>query len=304
MQVKIIIGTIAFMLTMIILGFAALREPHRLEKVAASELGRSIESGAQLYYANCVECHGVEGKAETCLDGTGVEIACKGRALNYRGLVCGEPSSRMEEYLWEGSKFSFIELTIAGGRSATEMPTWSQEFGGPLQPADVEHITRFIMNWEGEELCAKPPLEFPWPETFDELIAMDQDAVPAETVAAYAENEIILEMPLNYPGDAARGEELFGLEYGCTACHGNPADPAAAASTGPDLDDISVTGATRIDGYSAEQYLYESILNPSAFLAPECPNGDCADAMLGNFGERMSNNPQDLMDIMTFLFEN
>lgn len=49
MQVKVAIGTIALMLTMVILGYSVLREPTRLEHFAAAELGRSIETGANLY---------------------------------------------------------------------------------------------------------------------------------------------------------------------------------------------------------------------------------------------------------------
>ena len=61
MQVKVIIGTIAFMLSMIILGLITLFEPARMDQFAAAEVGRNIESGANIYFANCVECHGVNG---------------------------------------------------------------------------------------------------------------------------------------------------------------------------------------------------------------------------------------------------
>ena len=36
MQIKIVIGTIAFMLTMMVFGYSALREPARLERFALS----------------------------------------------------------------------------------------------------------------------------------------------------------------------------------------------------------------------------------------------------------------------------
>ena len=66
MPVKILIGTASFMLTMIILGFAALREPARLQTFTNTAEGRSIETGAATFYANCATCHGIEGKAEFC----------------------------------------------------------------------------------------------------------------------------------------------------------------------------------------------------------------------------------------------
>ena len=154
LQVKIIIGTIAFMLTMIILGFAALREPARLEAFAAAEIGRSIESGAQLFVANCVECHGVEGKAENCVNAAGEQVACKGRPLNDRSLLCGDPTNRMMALDWQGSKSALIESTLTTGRPWAGMPTWGQEFGGPLQASDLANLTQFILNWETEELCS------------------------------------------------------------------------------------------------------------------------------------------------------
>ncbi len=39
MQVKIIIGTVAFMISMMVLGYAALREPARLERFAERASG-------------------------------------------------------------------------------------------------------------------------------------------------------------------------------------------------------------------------------------------------------------------------
>jgi mono/diheme cytochrome c family protein len=64
MQVKIIIGTIAFMLTMIIMGFAALREPARMAEYTHIREGRQIEVGAKIYKDQCATCHGDEGRAE------------------------------------------------------------------------------------------------------------------------------------------------------------------------------------------------------------------------------------------------
>ena len=81
MQVKIVIGTIAFMLTMIILGFAALREPARLQEFQHAFEGRSIENGARLFSNNCATCHGVNGKAEECYDAGGNVIGCQGLPL-------------------------------------------------------------------------------------------------------------------------------------------------------------------------------------------------------------------------------
>lgn len=279
MQVKIIIGTIAFMISMMVLGYAALREPGRLERYTGARQGRQIEAGADLFNGSCATCHGVNGKAEECYDAsTGEPIGCIGLPLNYAPLLCGEPSLRMEAMNWQGAKFSFIQATIASGRYGTQMPTWSDQFGGPLRSDQIVDLTQYVLNWETEELCSQPLIVYDWQETVDEF------------KAAFPE------------GDAARGEELF-LSYGCTGCHGNLEDETSAL-VGPFLGNIAETGAERIDGYTAPDYVYESVLDPSAFISPDCPTGPCIgppSAMPGNFALRMGENPQDLADLMTFL---
>lgn len=62
---------------------------------------------------------------------------------------------------------------------------------------------------------------------------------------------------------------------GCAACHVIPGVPNAQGQVGPNLTRIGADAATRIDGYTAEDYIYESIAEPNAFTSPECPTGPC-----------------------------
>ena len=124
MQVKVVIGTIAFMLVMIILGVIALFEPARLEETTEAYAGRQIEKGAVIFNENCAECHGVEGKAQNCVTFAGEEKTCIGLPLNHIPLLCGDPSQSMNQMGWESSKEAFIRQTIAARRPPTEMPTW------------------------------------------------------------------------------------------------------------------------------------------------------------------------------------
>ena len=62
---------------------------------------------------------------------------------------------------------------------------------------------------------------------------------------------------------------------GCIACHIIPNIPGAVGQVGPDLSNIGVEGAARREGYSAEEYIRESLQDPLAFTAPECPIGPC-----------------------------
>jgi mono/diheme cytochrome c family protein len=279
MQVKVTIGTIALMLIMIVFGYAALKEPARLERYTDAELGRSIETGADLYAQNCANCHGVQGLAEECYDpGSGEQIGCIGLPLQNMLLLCEDRSQRMQALNWEGSKAAFIQSTISSGRPGTEMPTWANQFGGPMRPDQVRNVANFVLNWETETLCSGPVITFEWPESVDDYLA------------EYSE------------GDAENGKALF-VTYGCSGCHGVP-DEGIAAAVGPELTDIATVGATRVEGQTADQYIYHSILFPSDFIAPDCPNGPCTgppSAMTANFPDRMATSPQDMADIMAYL---
>ncbi|MGH2538433.1 MAG: c-type cytochrome [Candidatus Promineifilaceae bacterium] len=279
MQTKVIIGTIAFMLAMIILGFSALFEPARMAEMTAAREARIVEDGAALFQANCATCHGQDGRAEECLDAGGNPTACIGRPLNHPALLCGEPTERMAQLNWAGTLRDLIHQTIAAGRLGTAMPTWSEEFGGPMEDYQIEQVTSYVLNWEDDpELC---------PETGEDG---EEPAPPAEWP------EDVAELPA---GDAARGQALYA-DFGCVGCHGDPGQPDSNP-VGPWLGNIANVAATRVEGASAEQYIYASILNPNNFIAPICARGQpCGEpsAMPLEFGEDMS--LQDMADIVAY----
>ena len=279
MQVKVVIGTVAFMLTMIIFGYAALREPARLAHFTGAAQGRSTETGAELFANNCSNCHGVNAKAEECYDqGSGELIGCQGIPLNNKALVCGDQPERLDIMGWDGSKHDFVYTTISAGRGLV-MPTWSATFGGPLRNDQVLNLVDFVLNFESDELCNAPDEpKFPWPETAEEFLAQFPD------------------------GDAARGEELYTITYGCSGCHG-ALDDSAWAGTGPWLGAIAENAPNRIPEYSLEQYIYESVLAPGAYVVDGYADG----LMPVNFAQRMGATeemPQDLADIITYLTGN
>lgn len=281
MQIKIVIGTIAFMLAMMVLGYSALREPSRMERYSGAELGRSIESGAQIFASNCATCHGVDGTAQECYDSNGNQIACQGLPLNYNALVCGDKSQRMIDMGWIGTKADYILTTISAGRGSV-MPTWSEQFGGPMRPDQVQDVANFVLNYESDTLCAAPVITYEWPDNV-------QDFLTGPDVTG--------------PGDVAHGKELFSITYGCSACHGVP-DEGTPGLIGPSLNGIKEFGGTMVEGQDAEQYVYHSILFPSDFIAPECPTGPCAgppSVMPANFGSRLADNPQDMADLLAYL---
>jgi mono/diheme cytochrome c family protein len=155
------------------------------------------------------------------------------------------------------------------------MPTWAQEFGGPMESYQVNQVTNFVMNWgENPELCTAPtPEPVVWPDNVTELPE----------------------------GDPANGESLYSGTYACASCHG---DPTVEGSNivGPWLGNIAVDGATRVEGQSADEYIYHSVLDVNAFISPICANdAPCAEPsqMRADFANVMSQ--QDLADIIAYL---
>jgi mono/diheme cytochrome c family protein len=262
------------MLVMIILAVAALFEPARLEATTDAFLGRQVEKGASLFSQNCVECHGVDGLAQQCIDYAGEEKGCVGLPLNHAALLCGEPSERMLQVGWKSSKANFINQTISAGRPGTLMPTWSQSFGGSLEDHEVEQLTNYILNWgEDPALCGEDVIveTVEWPESWEDLPE----------------------------GDADNGPDLY-QSNGCAACHGDPSGDPALAVVGPWLGNIGNEAADRVAGQSAEQYIFESILNPNAYVVPECPNGPCSEpsVMRPDYGNVLSE--QDMADLIAY----
>ncbi len=83
---------------------------------------------------------------------------------------------------------------------------------------------------------------------------------------------------------------------GCGGCHTIPGVANAVGQVGPSLINIGNDAADRVSGQDAEAYIRESVLDPNAFIAPECPNGECpASVMPPNMGERMAEEEIDLI---------
>jgi cbb3-type cytochrome oxidase cytochrome c subunit len=66
-------------------------------------------------------------------------------------------------------------------------------------------------------------------------------------------------------GGGAQGQAVF-TSKGCTACHTLQSVPGATGEIGPDLTHVGTTAATRKPGMSADAYIRESVLTPSAFI--------------------------------------
>ncbi len=83
---------------------------------------------------------------------------------------------------------------------------------------------------------------------------------------------------------------------GCGGCHMIPGIANAVGQVGPDLSNIGNDAGSRMAGQGAVDYLRQSILEPNAYIAPSCPQGDCpASVMPPNMAERMTGQQIDLI---------
>lgn len=95
-------------------------------------------------------------------------------------------------------------------------------------------------------------------------------------------------------GDSANGEALFnsGGASGipCLTCHTLDGTPLV----GPSLDGIGERAATRVEGVSAEDYIRQSIVSPSAYIVE-----GYSDSMNKTYPESLTE--QEIDDLVAFL---
>jgi mono/diheme cytochrome c family protein len=84
---------------------------------------------------------------------------------------------------------------------------------------------------------------------------------------------------------------------GCAGCHG---EPGGAGVIGPNLGGIATRGAETVPGESAEEYIRTSIVNPGAYIVPECPTGPCQPGLMpGTYGQTLA--PEELDGLVEYL---
>lgn len=262
-----LLGALFILLSSGLLLFEGFKEEKTLEETAIEQRAVAIETGAALYIKACAECHGLDGRG-------GI-----GAPLNDPHLFDLGPEGRLAELGWSGSLQDFLVATVSGGRAVSTrpalypgkgqgfaMPAWAVEFGGPLRADEIRDLAIYIMNWEAE--------------------ANDEVTVSRDFLVPPSEDPVF-------------AGQLVYNQFGCGACH--TMEGISAGVVGPNLSQIATVAATRIDGYTAEDYIRESILMPGAYISPDCPTGPCAEpsVMPATFGEQMTEDQ--INNLLTFL---
>ncbi len=275
---KIILTVVPLIVVMGLIGYVFFNESDRMETFQEKQEAEFIEQGALVYADKCATCHGTMGKANLCYTTDGQQIGCSGRPLNTPDLLCGDPSPRLAAVEWKSTTEEYIRGITTIGRSEKGMPAYGKEFiyeeERGLSKQQIDDVTDYILNYASRDFACDPPALsiVPWSQQVSDLPA----------------------------GDPISGEQHFHVTYGCSACHGDPNFEGSSA-VGPWSGNFKHLDNRKAD-YLAADYVYESILNPSEYISPDCPAGPCAgppSAMPPSFSVRMSQ--QDLADIMAFL---
>ena len=88
------------------------------------------------------------------------------------------------------------------------------------------------------------------------------------------------------------GEQVFARVAGCSACHTIDSVAGARGQVGPDL--------SHVGGELSLQEIRQSILDPDAVIAGDCPSGPCPSGVMPqNFSAALSE--QQIDDLVSFL---
>lgn len=237
---KLTVGILSLLLiSLVFVVFVARPEAARLPDEEINFNSRSIENGALTFEANCVGCHGIQGKG----------IPGVAPALNDAQFF----TTRLTEVGYTGSLRSYIESTVTSGRPvgsgkySAKMATWGKAYGGPLRPDQISDVASFILNWEAAALGTGTSLT----QTVTIGPTIDETLPPVEL-----------------------GRAVFEAN-GCVGCHGDPKQ-GTPGLVGPTIAGIASRAGNEVSGMSAADYIRQSILQPSAHIVAQCPAGACA----------------------------
>lgn len=262
---KIALGILGALGCIILLGLVLATENVRMADQTDNWAAREIENGALLFANNCANCHGPDGKG---LPGVAP-------ALNSHYFFTD--TGRLIDVGYIGSLESYVRLTVAAGRPsksnsqwAQKMPTWGSQFGGPMRGDQVVEVTKYVMNFRDAAL-AQTPEEDPFQPYTDvkkpvgeQSIAVLMGAEPPAPAEAAPAAESGVRSPV----------DLYTV-MACVACHvmDQPQDAANRGPVGPNMGNLAENAAVRVDGMSAEEYIYQSITEPSAFMVEGYADG-------------------------------
>jgi mono/diheme cytochrome c family protein len=227
--------------------------------------------------------------------------------------------SRLTELGWSGTLDSFILTTLIHGRPVSgnywpnPMPAWSQLAGGPLRQDELENIVAYIKNWDKGDNWTLDDLyavnQFPiLPEDAGPIRKQLEEAIgsggkvsqPVGTDVKAISAEIA-----KLTGDPTKGEQLYhgktpakltGNPLPCLGCHQQSANAVGPMTDGTYTRVVNERlKDPKFAGFTPEEYLIDSIVNPSDYIVP-----GFQDLMVKDLGTKQLT-AQDLADIIAYL---
>ncbi|HEX5164814.1 MAG TPA: c-type cytochrome [Thermomicrobiales bacterium] len=199
-------------------------EPDRRDTAAADKLHESALIGVETYVANCLVCHGPDGKAE-------------GR----QGIPLNTDQNQVTGANWD-LREPVIRRTIERGRGQV-MPAWAQSEDGPLNDQQITGLVNMIH------------LGY-WDEVEKEAKAANGGQLPTPPPLPTAAG--------GTPEDpaAAAGQQL-ATDNGCVACHTvDGTDATGPTWKGLFGHEVKLADGSTVT--ADEAYITESIHDPSA----------------------------------------
>lgn len=262
---KIGLSMLALLASLGLLIVMGVLENPRMEAQTQNFEGRSIQNGAAIFANNCSSCHGLDGKG---LPGVAP-------ALNSKYFFV----QRLKDLEFTGSLRDYIKLTVAAGRPSQKksqwaqmMPTWGQNYGGPLRLDQVDDVSQFVLNWEADAMQQTAETD-PW-----------QPFQNAPTTDIFGGGGLVETAPTPETTGPRPPQELF-TAMGCVGCHNMdlPQTDTEKGPVAPNMANLYETAGTRVAGEDAQTYVHTSIVNPMAFTVQ-----GYNPVMPANFTETMS----------------
>ncbi len=256
----------------------------RADTTTTGVIEKEADSGAELFAANCSQCHGPKGEGAI------------GPALDRPEWHAGDPAYD------ETAVSNLIRNVLNRGQYSPQpginMPAWSKDYGGPFNEQQIEDVVRFITHgdWQllqvlshtaapnfladipandvqkkqyptivADMLAIRDPQKYGAVDTRSDaqkkLLADDAKAEDQNKGAVYQEiqrNKEQLRKILGNRDPQQPTEQLSGMKQllqtkGCIGCHGFG---SAGTTLGPNLTEV---GSRR-----SADWMYEWIKNPAA----------------------------------------
>ncbi len=236
----------------------------------------------------------------------------------------GEEAGAAEEItatveLTETTVATTTALTTTTGITGTEGMTGTEGITATAVVTTAEAVTTTSESTTATSLTTTVPITASESVTTTAPVTASEavtTSAPVTTSAAATSTESISETAVVTESEAAADEapaESVALSVptpeevapiftkaGCIGCHVIPDIPGAMGAVGPNLSEIGVVAATRVEGLSAVEYIHQSILEPNAFIAPECPAGPCLPGlMIQNLGDILT--PEEIDSVVAYM---